>query len=822
MERRRAQSIHRYVRASIAVGLWQGLGGIGSAQPTSPTAQQWVTRAITAPRLQQRTFQSAAVGMAVSYHVYTPEIYDSAPERRFPVLYWLHGSGGGGGTAPLTARLDSAIRADKVPPMLVVFPNGLANGMWVDWKDSRVPMETVVVKELLPHIDATFRTIASRDGRLIEGFSMGGYGAARLAFKYPDVFGSVSILGGGPLQEELRADNSPRATPAQTQAVLDTVYGGDQEYFKAQSPWRLAEQNVDAVRRLRIRQVVGEKDNVLENNRKLHDRLSRLNIPHTFTVAPGASHNLRQVLDALGDRHWEFYRDAFASVARPSAGGVRSQAATGAQPEPQSAPWTDPARHTVRFITVTPGVRLEVLDWGGTGPPVVLLAGGGNTGHSFDEFAPQLADALHVYAVTRRGYGASSHPGTGYDLPTLTADLVAVLDSLHLTSVALVGHSLAGDEMTRLATTHPARVTRLVYLDAAHDRSTMMADRQAAGPPPPEPPMTAADSASPASVRAYHARLGTPLPESEIRATQVFSADGRVQRFLTSSAAFMRAMAPSLEPPAYARIRVPALAVYPVMDSAAQLPWYTLLDSAGKAATRRTWDFFRARGERQRETFQREVAGGRVALIRGAGHYAHLTHQREVIALVRAFLSEANPSRGEDAAAQMSAAEVNPKQAYESKSVNAGGTRFQYLDFGGTGVPVLLIPGRHLPAAVMAELGTLLSSGNRVLALTPRAIGDSAIGGGKVSDHARDLLNFMDALKLDRAVLVSNIADEITYIAEHETARVAALVFLGGPPRAPEAVFASKTPQRAMEMFLRAVAPPGFNLESEDIEYRPN
>ena len=292
------------------------LGGVVHAQQArDTTAPQWVTPAVRAHRLQHRTFESAAARTTVSYHVYTPAIYDREIERRFPVIYWLHGSGGGV-PAGMVARLDSAIGAGKVPPMVVVFPNGLVNSMWVDWKNGRVPMETVVVRELLPHIDATFRTIATPAGRLIEGMSMGGYGAARLGFKFPNLFGSVSIISGGPLQEEFDVHKAPRASPLHAQAVLDSVFGGDPEYFKAQSPWRLAEQNADAVRRLRIRQVVGEKDNVLENNRKLHDRLSRLNIPHTFTVAPGASHNLRQVLDALGERNWEFYRDAFAGVSR--------------------------------------------------------------------------------------------------------------------------------------------------------------------------------------------------------------------------------------------------------------------------------------------------------------------------------------------------------------------------------------------------------------------------------------------------------------------------------------------------------------------------
>ena len=309
----------RVLTFTIVTGLWHHSSCIASAQDAPNAAShRWVAPAVTAPRLQHRTFESAAVRSTVSYHIYTPAIYDSATARRFPVIYWLHGSGGSV-PAPFLARVDSAIRAGKVPPVLVVFPNGLANSLWVDWKDRSVPMETVVIKELIPHIDATFRTIASRDGRLIEGFSMGGYGAARLGFKYPDLFGSVSILAGGPLQEEFNVNDAPRASPARAQVVLDAVDGGDQEYFKAQSPWRLAEQNADAVRRLRIRQVVGENDSVLENNRKLHERLSRLNIPQTFIIAPVASHNLRSVLEALGERVWEFYRDAFAGIPVPRA-----------------------------------------------------------------------------------------------------------------------------------------------------------------------------------------------------------------------------------------------------------------------------------------------------------------------------------------------------------------------------------------------------------------------------------------------------------------------------------------------------------------------
>ena len=286
----------------------------GPRETPSRTAAtpQWVTPAIRATRLQHRTFESAAAKSNVSYHIYMPEQYYKENERRFPVLYWLHGTGGGlGGLQYLVTHFDSAIRAGKTPPMIVVFPNGLSSSMWCDSKDGRVQMETVVVKELLPHIDATFRTIASREGRLIEGFSMGGYGAARLGFKYHDLFGAVSTLAGGPLDLEFAG---PRATanPEEREQIFQTVYGGAIEYFKAQSPWVLAEQNAAAVRgRTRIRQIVGIRDATLALNRNFDAHLTRLEIPHAFTMLPMVGHDTSAVFEALGEGNWAFYRAVF-------------------------------------------------------------------------------------------------------------------------------------------------------------------------------------------------------------------------------------------------------------------------------------------------------------------------------------------------------------------------------------------------------------------------------------------------------------------------------------------------------------------------------
>jgi non-heme chloroperoxidase len=101
------------------------------------------------------------------------------------------------------------------------------------------------------------------------------------------------------------------------------------------------------------------------------------------------------------------------------------------------------------------------------GRPIVLLAGGGNTAHVFDDFAPRLTDHYHVYGITRRGFGASGYSATDNPADRL-GDVVAAIDALNLKRPILVGHSITGVELSSLANSHPNRVGGLVYLDAAY------------------------------------------------------------------------------------------------------------------------------------------------------------------------------------------------------------------------------------------------------------------------------------------------------------------------------------------------------------------
>lgn len=132
--------------------------------------------------------------------------------------------------------------------------------------------------------------------------------------------------------------------------------------------------------------------------------------------------------------------------------------------------WTiDESKHSVQFITVDRNVRLEVLDWGGNGRALILLSGLGDDAHVFDKFGPKLVAAgYHVYGISRRGFGESSIPQSGYSADRLGDDVLAVMKALRLDRPVLVGHSIAGEEMSSIGSRYPQKVAGLVYLDAAY------------------------------------------------------------------------------------------------------------------------------------------------------------------------------------------------------------------------------------------------------------------------------------------------------------------------------------------------------------------
>jgi pimeloyl-ACP methyl ester carboxylesterase len=306
------------------------------------------------------------------------------------------------------------------------------------------------------------------------------------------------------------------------------------------------------------------------------------------------------------------------------------------QPKPaDNDKWRDSTRHKVGFVQVTSSVRLHYLDFGGTGPAIVLLPGLGNTAHAFDHFAPAFTDRFHVVALTRRGFGESTHPDTGYDTRRLVEDIRTAIDKLHLGRVILIGHSIAGEEMTRFAGTYPDRVAKLVYLDGAYDRiaaDSMLNEVFPVLPDvPPRPLPTEADTASPAAyVDFVHRTRGVNIPESDIRTRYRY--DGWQEEMGFGYQAM------SVEHPNYRRVRAPALAIYAVTDTVSQLEPWQRADrerAAGLQELIRGTEFVE---KKLRSQFRDEVQHGFVLEIHGGHHWIFVSHRDEVIAAVRRFL----------------------------------------------------------------------------------------------------------------------------------------------------------------------------------------
>ncbi len=327
------------------------------------------------------------------------------------------------------------------------------------------------------------------------------------------------------------------------------------------------------------------------------------------------------------------------------AGQGAPPAATAVVPAAPSPLVPDLAGARRAFVTAG-GARLQYLDFGGSGEPVVLLAGLGNTAWIWSDFGPRLArEGFRVVALTRRAHGESEAPGGGYGLDTLAADVVAFMDSLGFRRAHLVGHSLAGAELTRVASRHPDRVLRLVYVDAAYDRAAQQRRDAAAQPPRLAPPMTPADRASMAAYLAYQrrarldlARFWGPAVERDYRASLVVDSAGvvRWRHPLARYGEMLRGA--SLAAPEYRSVRAPALALYATVPQAILPPGATEEQRAQLDRFQRENNApWRAESVAQ---FRSGMKLGRVRDVAGV-HHLFLDRPEETLRAVRDFLRAA-------------------------------------------------------------------------------------------------------------------------------------------------------------------------------------
>jgi len=308
----------------------------------------------------------------------------------------------------------------------------------------------------------------------------------------------------------------------------------------------------------------------------------------------------------------------------------------------QSVPWRDPSAHATQFVTVAKDVRLEVLDWGGSGRPVVLLAGGGNTAHVFDGFAPKLTPNYQVYGITRRGFGASTYAPLDNGADRLGEDVFTVIRTLKLDRPVLVGHSIAGAELSSVATQHPASIAGVIYLEAAYpyafDNGRGPSTKEFVelhGPQPPPPSQS--DLASFSALQKWDAQgYGFQLPEPEFHETWDSTPDGRPDkpRDFAGSQSFTTIMTNTKK---YAQVTVPALAIFAIPH--VQEAW--MINSADPTVRKDADTYFAkldALAEKQAKAFEDGVIGAHVIRLRGM-HYVYVSNESEVLREMRSFMS---------------------------------------------------------------------------------------------------------------------------------------------------------------------------------------
>lgn len=284
------------------------------------------------------------------------------------------------------------------------------------------------------------------------------------------------------------------------------------------------------------------------------------------------------------------------------------------------------------------------MDWGGSGPTVILLTGLGDSARIYDDFAPLLTRGHRVIAVTRRGYGASQAPRDGvYSNAALVGDILGLMDALGIRRASFVGHSIAGGELAALGAKHADRVERLIYIDAAYDH-TLVPRLMAHLPPLPVPGASIRHDLG-RLVTWREGELGTRLPAVRANLDQIMvsTTNGWVTR--TPRATDAAVLAGDIaSKPNWSTITAPSLAFYTSKDVADQVPADA---TAGQRAAFVAYSIRRLRPWmlRAQADFIQQSPCGVAVEVPDSTHYLFLQRPDWTAETILAFLASTDPCR---------------------------------------------------------------------------------------------------------------------------------------------------------------------------------
>lgn len=223
-----------------------------------------------------KSFFGTHCGHPVAYEVDLPSGYEKGLDH-YPVIYWLHGIGGNHETFKATGVprqfYEEALRQGKMPPSILVYVNGEGDSFYSDRVDGTQKVETSIMFDLLPFIATNYRVRQGRENRILMGFSMGGFGAMKLALKYPLEWAAAVSIDGALLEwPEMNRRHGKQVA---------TLFQGKETEFLANSPHSLADVNGAMIKEstLRLRLVVGK---LIPQNEAFHKRLTESGIAHEY------------------------------------------------------------------------------------------------------------------------------------------------------------------------------------------------------------------------------------------------------------------------------------------------------------------------------------------------------------------------------------------------------------------------------------------------------------------------------------------------------------------------------------------------------------
>lgn len=256
----------------------------------------------SAPRTEHKSIVGPMTHTTIGFNVYVPPGYDSGT-LRYPVVYDLHGLTGSEYEDPqwVVPSLEAAMKKNLIGPVIVVFPDGLMQSYYADSFDGKMPSETRLIRELVPWVDANYRTVANRQLRAVTGFSMGGYGVMELATKFPELF-RVGVAYDAAL-------DTWQTLVMRRASIAQATFGNMETYFDKYSPWAFTTANAATLTaEVALRLVPGTTYQMFDSSFRDHVKALSIPLDYVETTCP---HDYGCALGAQGATSWMFIQSAF-------------------------------------------------------------------------------------------------------------------------------------------------------------------------------------------------------------------------------------------------------------------------------------------------------------------------------------------------------------------------------------------------------------------------------------------------------------------------------------------------------------------------------